>query len=412
MFDYDKWQEIIQTIRKNKLRTFLTLLGIFAGMFILIILLGMSNSFRTGVMNDFNFATNSGFLWGQRTTISYGGFQPGKRVRFDNSDTKMLWSRIPEMQYLAPRNSLGQAVVIHKQKSSSFEVYGDYPDFNKIEIRDIPIGRFINNKDIEDSRKVCVIGAGVQKQMFEQEESPIGKYITINKVNFQIVGVIKPLRGGGNQEDETMIHVPFTTFQKAFNYGKNVGWYGYSLKPNADLSIVEPRILDFLKKKNNLHPLDEDAIGHFNLQAEYDELNGLFNGLESFTWFVGVALLFAGILGVSNIMLIIVKERTKEIGIRKSLGASPRSIISLIIQESVTLTILGGYFALVTGLLLLDVIGIIIPKEGDMPFAAPALQAWIPIFALGILIVGGALAGIFPARKAATISPIAAIRTD
>lgn len=412
MFDYDKWQEIFQTIRRNKLRTFLTLMGISSGMFILIILLGMSNSFRVGVMQDFNFATNSGFLWGRRTTISHNGFQPGKSVRFDNSDTKMLWARVPEMLHLAPRNYLGGAIVIHDQKSSSFEVYGDYPDYNKIDIKEISSGRFINEKDIQDSRKVCVIGAGVQKQMFEEDEDPIGKYITINKVNFQVVGVIKPLRGGGNEEDETMIHAPFTTFQKAFNYGDRVGWYGYSLKADADLGEIEPQILELLKEKNDIHPLDEDAVGHFNLQAEYEEINGLFDGLESFTWFVGVALLFAGILGVSNIMLIIVKERTKEIGIRKSLGATPRSIVSLIIQESVTLTIIGGYFALIIGLLLLEGIGAAMPADGDMPFAVPTVNPWVPIGALGILVLGGALAGIFPARKAAAVSPIEAIRVD
>ena len=409
MFDYDKWQEIIQTIRKNKLRTFLTLMGIASGMFILIILLGLSNSFRDGVISDFNFATNSGFLWGQRTTISHGGFQPGRRIRFDNSDTQIIWSRIPEMKYLAPRNHLGGAIVNYREVSSSFDVYGDYPDLNRIEIKEIPIGRFINQRDVEEGRKVAVIGEGVRQVLFGDED-PIGKYFSINSVNFQVVGVIKPLRGAGEEEDE--IHVPFTTFQKAFNYGDEVGWYAYTVKDNTDLSEIEPRILELLREKNKIHPLDEDAVGHFNLQAEFEEINGLFDGLESFTWFVGIALLFAGILGVSNIMLIIVKERTKEIGIRKSLGATPNSIVSLVIQEAVFLTMIGGYFALIGGLLLLELIGILLPEDGDMPFAAPALNPWIPIAALGILVVGGAIAGILPARKAAGILPIEAIRTD
>jgi putative ABC transport system permease protein len=413
MFDYDKWQEIFQTIRKNKLRTILTLMGIASGMFILIILLGMSNSFRQGVMQDFNFATNSGFLWGQRTTISYQGFQPGKFVSFDNSDTRMIWARIPEMKNLAPRNSLGQVQVVKGQKSAQYEVFGDYPDYNLIEVKNISRGRFINALDIENDRKVCVIGVGIQRQLFEEEEDPIGQYITIQKVNFKIVGIIKPLRGGGEQEEETQIHVPFTTFQKAFNFGDRVGWYGYSLKPEADLEEVEPRIIHFLKEKNNIHPLDEDAIGHFNLQAEFDEINGLFNGLESFTWFVGIALLFAGILGVSNIMLIIVKERTKEIGIRKSLGATPGSIVSLVIQESVFLTLVGGYFALIFGLLLLEALAVVISSSGgDAPFTAPFVNPYVVLAALVILVIGGGLAGIFPARKAAAVHPIEAIRVD
>lgn len=412
MFDYDKWQEIFQTIGRNKLRTFLTLMGIASGMFILIFLLGMSNSFREGVMQDFNFATNAGFFWGRRTTISYNGFQPGKRVRFDNSDTKMLLARVPEMKYLAPRNSLGNSLTVYKSKSAAFEIYGDYPDYNRIEIKNIPIGRFINENDIRDSRKVAVIGSGVQEQLFEEDEDPIGKYITIKKVNFKVIGIITPSRGGGNRDEESNIHVPFTTFQKAFNYGEYVGWYGYSLKDGERLDQVEPRIIKLLQEKNDIHPLDEDAIGHENLQAEFEEINGLFDGLESFTWFVGVALLFAGILGVSNIMLIIVKERTKEIGIRKSLGATPNAIVSLIIQEAVFLTIVGGYFALVGGLGILEVIGMIMPTDGSMPFTVPVVDAMVPIGALGILILGGALAGIFPAKKAAAVSPIEAIRVD
>lgn len=412
MFDYDKWQEIFGTIRKNKLRTFLTLLGIACGMFMLVLLLGAGNSFRDGVMKDFNFATNSGFLWGRRTTISYNGFQPGKRVEFDNSDTRMLWSRVPEMKYLAPRNSLGSAMTIYKDKSASFEVFGDYPDYNKIEIKNIPIGRFINEKDIEHHRKVAVIGAGVVKQLFGDEKDPIGEFITINKVNFRVVGIIKPTRNGGDVQSESSVHVPFTTFQKAFNFGDGVGWYGYSVESDADLSIIEPKILNLLKEKNNVHPLDEDAVGHFNLQAEYDEINGLFDGLTYFTWFVGISTLFAGIIGISNIMLIIVKERTKEIGIRKAMGATPASIVSLIIQESVFLTLVGGYFALICGLGLLELIGAIMPEDGDMPFTAPTIDAAIVLGALGILVLGGAIAGILPARKAAAVSPIEAIRVD
>jgi len=412
MFDSDKWQEIFSTIRKNKLRTFLTLLGIACGMFMLIILLGGGNSFRNGVMADFNFVTNSGFVWGRRTTISHNGFQPGKSVQFDNSDTRMMLSRVREMKYLAPRNSLGQALTIHKDKNGSFQVYGDYPDYNKIQVKNIPIGRFINKKDIENSRKVAVIGVGVQKILFDEEDDPIGKFITINKINFRIIGIIKPNTGGGDPEDESDIHVPFSTFQKAFHYGDRVGWYGYALHENEDMEVTEAKIIKLLKEKNNIHPLDDDAVGNENVQQEFEEMTGLFDGLMYFTWFVGISTLLAGIIGISNIMLIIVKERTKEIGIRKSLGATPRSIVSLILQESVFLTLVGGYIALIGGLGLLELIGLIMPKDGSLPFAAPTVNAMVPIGALGILVIGGALAGIMPARKAASVSPIEAIRVD
>lgn len=416
MFDYDKWQEIFGTIKKNKLRTFLTILGIFWGIFMIIILLGASNSFRDGVTAGFNnWATNSGFIWGQRTTISHNGFQPGRYVRFDNSDTKMLLSRIHELRFLAPRNSLGNNnTVIYKDKSGQFEVLGDYPDYAKIEKQVMERGRFINELDIDKERKVAIISQNVKDILFKDMpvDEIIGKYIQIRKINFMVVGVIKPENTGGDTRMLNRIHIPFSTFQKAFGYGDAVGWYAYSVNDQADVEESETRIIEMLKSKNKIHPLDEDAIGHFNLQKEYEEMSGLFNGLEYFTWFVGLSTLFAGIIGVSNIMLIIVKERTKEIGIRKSMGATPISIISLILQESVFLTMVGGYFALILGLLLLEGVAQVIPQGEDVPFAAPFVHPLIAIGALALLVIGGLIAGILPARKAASVSPIEAIRNE
>lgn len=415
MFDYDKWQEIIGTIKKNKLRTVLTMLGIFWGIFMIIILLGAGNSFQDGVSKDFgNWATNSGFIWGRKTTVSHNGFKPGRYVNFDNSDTRMLLSRVREIKHLAPRNQLGDFRgsnnVIRNNKAGAFTVNGDYPDFNKIQIQEVAKGRFINEKDIKEYRKVAVIGLNVQNVLFEEDEDPIGQYITIKKVNFMVVGLIKPIKSDEENQDQNSIHVPFTTFQRAFNYGDKVGWYAYSVKDSYKASEIEAKILTFVKDKNNVSPLDEDAVGHFNLQEEFDEINGLFAGLKYFTWFVGLSTLFAGIIGVSNIMLIIVKERTKEIGIRKSLGATPYSIISLIIQESVFLTMIGGYFALVFALFLLEMVGKIIPE--DVVFAPPSVSLGVAFGALGLLIAGGAIAGILPAKKAASISPVEAIRNE
>ncbi len=415
MFDYDKWQEILGTIKKNKLRTVLTMLGIFWGIFMIIILLGAGNSFQDGVSKDFgNWATNSGFMWGQKTTVSYNGFKPGRYVRFNNDDTQLLKSRVSELKYLAPRNRLGNFRgannVTRNNLAGAFTVNGDYPDFNKIQIQEIEQGRFINDKDIKEFRKVAVIGLNVKNVLFEEDEDPIGEYVTINKVNFLVVGVIKPIKSDEENEDQNSIHVPFSTFQRAFNFGDNVGWYAYSVEDEFSVAEIESKMLNLIKDNNDISPLDEDAVGHFNLQEEFEEINGLFGGLKYFTWFVGLSTLFAGIIGVSNIMLIIVKERTKEIGIRKSLGATPYSIISLIIQESVFLTMIGGYFALVFGLFLLDVVGKLIPE--DVVFAPPSVSLSVAFGALGLLVIGGALAGILPAKKAASISPVEAIRNE
>lgn len=415
MFDYDKWQEIFSTIRKNRLRTFLTIVGISWGIFMIIILIGLGNGFQKGVTKDFgNWATNSGFVWGQKTTISYGGFQPGRYISFDNSDTKLLRSRIREIRFLAPRNQLGGwrggNNVTRGTLSGAFTINGDYPEFNMINVQDIKQGRFINQKDVDDYRKVAVIGQNVVNLLFEDDEDPIGEYITINKINFQVVGLIKPIRSDGDEREQNTIHVPFTTFQRAFNYGDQVGWYAFSAHEQYDVDKVQTKMLALLKKNNSIHPLDEDAIGYFNLQKEFEEITGLFTGLELFTWFVGLSTLFAGIIGVSNIMLIIVKERTKEIGIRKSLGATPLSIVSLILQESVFLTLVGGYFSLIIGLLLLDVLSKTLPE--DFIIVNPSVSPGVAIGSLALLVIGGMIAGIMPARKAASISPIEAIRQE
>jgi putative ABC transport system permease protein len=415
MFDLDKWQEIFITINKNKLRTFLTVFGIGWGIFMIIILLGAGKGLQNGVERDFSaWATNSGFFWSRKTTISYGGFQPGRRITFTNEDTEILRKKIKGLTYLAPRNQLsgfsGGNNVTHGGNTGNFQVNGDYPGYINIQKVEITKGRYINNKDINDERKVAVIGRNVHEVLFEDEE-PIGKYIKINGVNFLVVGVFDSRRTGEQADRDTQtIYLPFTSFQKAFNYGNRVGWYAYAVKQGYKVSDVEEEILLNLRERHSIHPLDLDAIGTNNLEEEFAEISGLFTGINVFTWFVGISTLLAGVIGVSNIMLIIVKERTKEIGIRKALGATPGSIISLIIQESIFLTSIGGYVALVIGVFILEAIATVVPDDGFM--GPPEVDIKVAAGALGLLIIGGALAGIMPAKKAASVSPIEAIRVE
>ncbi|VAW28952.1 ABC transporter, permease protein [hydrothermal vent metagenome] len=413
MLDLDKWQEIFITIRKNKLRTFLTVFGIGWGIFMIIILLGAGKGLQNGVERDFSaWATNSGFFWSERTTISYGGFQPGRNVTFTNEDTEILRKKIGGLSYLAPRNRLRGAGnnVIYNNKTGNFSIYGDFPGYSKIQLVDIAAGRFINDKDIAEDRKVAVIGRNIKDVLFE-DENPIGKYIKISGVNFLVVGLFDSRRTGEQADRDTQtIYLPFTTFQKAFNYGNRVGWYAYSVEPSYKVSDVEEAIIANLIKRHSIHPLDLDAIGTNNLEEEFAEISGLFTGINMFTWFVGISTLLAGAIGVSNIMLIIVKERTKEIGIRKALGATPWSIISLVIQESIFLTAIGGYVALVIGIAVIEALAKVVPDDGFM--GAPEVDIKVAVGALGLLIIGGALAGIMPARKAASVSPIEAIRVE
>lgn len=418
MFDYDKWQEILGTIKKNKLRTFLTMFGVFWGIFMLMILMGSGNGLENGVKKEFQgWAANSGFIWRGRTTMPYKGLQPGRYVNFYNEDRELLINAIPEIEYLVPRNSRQNPGnnVIRKNKSGAFRVFGDYPDIQNIQLIDVINGRHLNDLDIKDRRKNAVIGNYVKKILFEEDEDPIGKYIIVNDVYFQIVGIFKSQRDGQQGErDEQSIYIPFTTFQQAFSYGNSVSWFAFTAKDGESVAAVESKILKILMEKHQIHPDDVNALGSSNLQEDFERINRLFNGIDVFVWVVGIGTLLAGVIGVSNIMLIIVKERTKEIGIRKSLGATPFSIVGLIIQEAVFITMVAGYIGLVVGVLMLSALSYSLEEfkiETGM-FSNPEVNISTAIMSLLILVVCGALAGLFPATKAAKINPIEALHAE
>lgn len=420
MFDYDKWQEIFFTIKRNKLRTFLTMFGVFWGIFMLLALLGAGQGLENGIIHDFSgWATNGGFIWTQRTSMPYRGFKPGRFVKFTTEDAVTIRKSIPEVDLLAPRNQLGGFRsgnnVIRYNKAGAFNVYGDYPEYHDIQKVNLYLGRTINPLDIKDKRKIAVIGQSVRDVLFDPKENPIGKYITIKGVFFQVVGVFRSLRSGDRAfRDTQSVFVPFTTFQLAFNYGNRVGWFAFTAKKDVKVTELETKIINLLKKRHQVHPDDPTAFGNANLQEEFEKMTGLFTGIKIFVWLVGIGTLLAGVIGVSNIMLIIVKERTKELAIRKSVGASPSSIIYLILQEAVFITGIAGYFGLFTGIVLLEIINFALRKlsiESNM-FRNPEVSFSIAIASLIVLIVGGVFAGLIPAKRAAAINPIEALRTE
>jgi len=420
MFDYDKWQEIFATIKKNKLRTFLTMFGVFWGIFMLMLLLGSGTGLENGVVKGFDgWATNSGFVWGQRTTMPYKGLKPGRNTRFNNDDVAAIKSSVPELGALAPRNQLGGFGggnnVFRNSKSGAFSVSGDNPEYMAVMKLNFTSGRFINQLDMEDKRKVTVIGKKVVEILFTPEEDPIGQYIQINGIYFKIVGVFASKRTGQQADgDNQTIYIPNSTFQQVFNWGNRVGWFAFTSKPGVPVSVVEEKIKKVLMERHRIHPEDMVALGSENLEKEFGEINGLFAGINIFVWIVGIGTLIAGVIGVSNIMLIIVKERTKEIGIRKSLGATPRSIVSLIIQESIFITALAGYVGLILGIGLIELISYLLSSSGADTgmFSNPTIDINVAISSFIILIFAGALAGLIPATKAASISPIEAIRSE
>jgi putative ABC transport system permease protein len=420
MFDLDRWQEIYHVLRKNKLRTFLTAFGVFWGIFMLVIMMGSGTGLQNGVTQNFgDMATNSVFIWAQQTSVSYKGFPRGRRFEYENSDIQALRDAIPEIKYLAPRTNVGgyngTSNAIRKLKAGQFQLFGDYPVINQIDPVNMMQGRFLNDLDVKDKRKVAVIGQRVVEILFEKNENPLNQYIQINGVYFLVIGVFKSKRNGeAASGDNQRIFMPFTTLQQTFNYGNTVGFFNITAKDDIPVDVVETKAMTVLKKRHSVAPSDDDAIGHFNLRKEYDKMEGLFFGIRLLIWIVGTGTLLAGVIGVSNIMLVVVKERTKEIGIQRALGAKPLNIISQIITESVVLTTFAGYFGLVIGVGILELINYLLTSTGanTQMFVHPGVNFRMAITALIILVVSGAFAGFIPARKAVSVKPIDALRYE
>ncbi len=420
MFDLDRWQEIIHTLKNNKMRTFLTAFGVFWGIFILVIMLGSGKGLENGVTNGMgDFATNSVFIWGQRTSIPYKGFKRGRRIEFTNEDTKALRQSIPEIELLAPRiqawGGNGENNVVRGLKTGAFSILGDYPEVNKIDPLTITQGRFINQIDLQEKRKVAVIGQRVYNALFENNEDAIGQYIRINGVYFKVVGLFQSKHNGGwAQWQEQAIFMPLTTLQKTYNYGNRVGHYSITSISSISASKVEEKVKRLLSQRHHIHPDDKEAIGSNNVEEEFLRINGLFNGISLLVWIVGIGTLLAGIIGVSNIMLVVVKERTNEIGIQRAIGATPTHVISQIITESVVLTLIAGYIGLAAGVGVIELVAYQLakaPSDGQM-FTNPEVNFQIAMAALGILVFSGALAGLIPAHRAVSIKPIDALRAE
>jgi putative ABC transport system permease protein len=420
MFDKDNWQEILNTLKSNKLRTTLTVFGVFWGIFMLIIMLGSGQGLQNGAYEGFGeMATNSCFMWTQRTTMPYKGFPRGRFFRFKNGDTQALKDNIPELEYVAPRlqgwGGDGANNAVRGLKTGAFTIFGDYPEWQIIDPVRITKGRYINQLDISDKRKVIVIGQRAVDVLFEPDEDPMGEYIRINGVYFKVVGIFQSKKNGRQAErEEQNIHMPFTTLQKTYNFGDNVGWYSMTANKNATVSEVEAKAKALLRNRHSIHPDDDRAIGSFNVEQQYKKFTGLFAGIKGLTWFVGICTLLAGVIGVSNIMLVIVKERTKEIGIKRAIGATPAKITGQIIAEAVLMTTSAGYFGLVIGVAIVELIAMALRKSGanSEMFSNPEVDFRIAMTALVVLVLSGIVAGFIPARRAVQIKPIDALRNE
>ena len=421
MFDKDKWNEILEALTANTFRTVLTAFGVFWGIFILVILLAASKGLENGVKQGFSgIATNTMFMWTQPTSKPFKGLAQGRQYHFKNDDVAALKENFPDLLYVSPRNQLGgyQGAnnVNRGTKTGAYTIFGDYPELTSQESMEIIEGRFVNHGDIDNKRKVCVVGEGVISELFEKGEEAVGDYITINGVNFLVVGIYKTKGNnrGNAEEAQKNIFIPFTTFQQAFNFGDTVGWMALTAKDGASITAIKEDIKVFMKSRHNISPDDDRAIGNFDLFEEYSKVNGLFMILKFIAYFVGTLVLLSGVIGISNIMLIVVKERTKEIGIRRALGATPAAIRWQILSEAIFLTIIAGMsgIAVATGLLaLLNKLLDAMPSE-DRMFTNPSVDLTVVFFALLILIGSGLLAGLIPAQIAIKVKPVDALRTE
>jgi len=422
MFDLDHWKEVFSTLKKNKLRTFFTAFGVFWGIFMLIVMVGSGKGLQNGVMAGMgDFATNSMFVWTQPTTKAYKGYKEGRRYMFDNRDVTALRENVPEIKYLAPRlqggNSQGDSPnVVRGLESGSFSIYGDDPVWNKIDPADIIKGRFLNELDIKNNRKVAIIGDQVERVLFKPGEESLGEYVRVQGVYFQVVGVFQPLNDninfGGDKSQS--IFIPYTTMQQVYNFGDAIHWFAVTAKDGVPIATLEDKILNVLASRHTVHPEDKEAFGYFNLGQQFDQITGLFTGIDLLIWIVGTGTLLAGVIGISNIMLVIVKERTQEIGVMRAIGATPAKVMRQIITESVVLTLLAGYTGLVLGVAIIEVVNYGLTMQGgdSNAFRNPEIDFNIAMLALTILVISGVFAGIIPARKAVRIKPIDALRDE
>ncbi|MEQ5792220.1 ABC transporter permease [Muricauda sp. NFXS6] len=418
MFNKDRWREIIEVLTTNVWRTIFTAFGVCWGIFILIVLLAAGKGLENGIKQDFgNIATNTMFMWTRATTKSYEGLPKGRSFEFKINDVQALRDNVPNLRFISPRNQLGgfggNNNVVRGIRTGAFNVYGDYPEIINQDPMAVTSGRFLNYNDIREKRKVAIIGQGVKNDLYDKDEDALGTYIKIQGVNFMVIGTYKKNNSGGGEEGQKEIFVPFTSFSQAFNRGEDVGWMAITANDGSSISQLKDKIVDVMKKRHKVHPEDTRAVGYFDLYEQYNRVESLFGALKAVAYIVGVMVLLSGIIGVSNIMLIVVKERTKEIGIRRALGEQPWSIKKQILMESIFLTLISGMVGIIFGSLVIFGINSLLESIGPVDmFMSPSVSVGVVTGALTILMVSGLLAGFIPAQSAIRVRPIEALRTE
>jgi len=416
MFDIDKWQEILATIKKNKMRTFLTGFSVAWGIFMLMILLGSGNGLSNGVSSNFmSDAVNAMWIWSGETTVPYQGLKSGRPIRFQNDDYDVL-KNMKGVESVSGRFFMGNTRYAYGKESGEYTTVTCHPELNDVEQYEMLEGRYINDVDIKDRRKVVVLGKDICDALFK-DQSALGEYVNVNSVPFKVVGVcVEP--GSTRNRNAFM---PVSTAQMIFGGSNRLHNFAITIngKTLEESKQIEEQIRATFARKLRFDVKDESALGLYNKLENYIQTMRIFQAIKIFIWIIGIGTLIAGIVGVSNIMLIVVKERTKEIGIRKAIGASPGSVISLILMESILITTIAGYIGLVLGTGLMEFINMMMQQssntgsqQGGTLFLNPTVDFGVAVSATVLLIVAGTIAGYIPAKRAASIKPIVALRDE
>ncbi len=418
--DIEKWQEIFNTLGRHKLRTALTAFGVFWGIFMLTVLLGAGKGLENGVAEGFPKNTNTVWIWQQGTTqIPFQGMPIGRDIALRPENVEAIAKNVPSVGFITGQNSVGvwdkaPPYTVRNSRNGAFSIQGGFAGMERINSVRIIQGRSFNQIDEPQTRKVAIIGQRVRDQLFAKDENPLGEDITINGITFQVIGVFRSTQNGNQQQEEERIYLPNETLRYAFNQIGRIGSFVIVPKPGIHARVAENDVKMYLAQINKVSPDDKGVFGSFNLQDEHDKVEGLFTGIKVFSWMVAIGTIFAGAVGVGNIMLIVVKERTREIGLRKALGATPASIVAMIMQESVFITAVAGYSGLVMATLLLESIASALNAAGGKAgfMGPPEVEFETAITALTVLVVSGLLASLMPAAKAAAVNPIVALQDE
>ncbi|MEG1586544.1 MAG: ABC transporter permease [Bacteroidales bacterium] len=420
MFDLDSWQEVWHTITQNKMRSFMTAFGVFWGIFMLVVMsgsgLGLERGMTSGVKE---FASNSMFMFSNRTSIPYKGFRKGRAWDLKNEDLEMLKDKVPELQYISGIIfgwSSTENNVVRGDKSGTFDVKGYHPDYVKIDPVRLTYGRFINDIDIREKRKVCVIGEKIYNDLYKPGEDPTGSMLKINGIYYTVVGSSEPVTKNinvGGRPEET-IGVPFSTLQQAMHLGSKMHSIALTAEDNVSIGDLEDGITLLVRNAHQIAPDDKMALFTFNVAKIFKTFQGLSIGISALIWIVGLGTLMAGVVGVSNIMLVTIKERTQEIGVRRALGATPRQIIIQIMSESLVLTSIAGLAGIVAGVGLLAAVASVLKANpsDNVFFEDPQITFGIALISAVILIISGMIAGLLPSYRALQIKAIDALRDE